>query len=271
MWQAGFWSVLRNEDAVAPQGAMGVSAGAAIGLLCLCEAIDAARESILLRVERNQRNVQLSQLVRRRRPFPHENMFRAALHDAIDEGVFQKICRGVPFYVVVAESTARWRWAQLAGASVASFNFLVRRSQRGMGRIADVFGLQSTIMDVRKCPSRSDLIDLLTDAIRFPPLLSYPSQNGRFFLDAGMLNPLPTAFAVATLKGDGPVLALATQPMPPEGNADFLIVGPSRPLEVGRLDYTSEKTLETAFDLGARDAVRFLDGYDPSLTATGTP
>lgn len=254
-WQAGFWSVAAAALALKPSHVVSVSAGTAMACALFAGTFEQGFSRFKRTVAENQRNVYLSNLLRKRPVFPHGKLYRNAILNSIDGHALDRLHQGPEIFILVS-CPPRWaspRMALLLGMLAFGWNACNKQVMhpRGGHRV----GFKPQCLSVRECATPSELADLIMASSCVPPLTPQARRNGQAIFDGGLVNNVPTDAVLAT---DQQTLVLLTRPFPKlPTSADITYVQPSHPVPAGFWDYTDDAALQATFDLGCRDAERF--------------
>jgi predicted acylesterase/phospholipase RssA len=242
------------------------SAGACVAVMLLTGRRELAREEFLARTAGITKNFDLGRLLRGRRPAPHGEVYRAILMRMLEEGGLERL-RAQPFpFLVLASAFPRW-WPSPLAAAIGISAYQLEKSfdkrvlHPTFGRRV---GFAPAVFDARHCESPAELADLVIASSSTPPFTPVGRYRGRVLLDGGMIDNAP-AFVGDGVEGVRRNVVLMTRPYP----ADLvgirgarLYVTPTRPVPVGRWDYTRPLAVEEAVEMGERDA----DIHDAMLT-----
>jgi predicted acylesterase/phospholipase RssA len=253
VWQAGFWSEAAPRLGLAPARVAATSAGAAIACVLFAGRFPHALAHFKAATAANRRNAYPANALRGRPVFPHWEMYRRALLEAIDAAALARLRRG-PEIVVPITRAPKWLGPRaafaVAGLADAIENAVAPTPHP---RFARALGFRAEYARVRDCSTPAALADLVLASSCTPPFMPLLRHAGRPALDGGIVDNV----AVETV-GDGPTLVLLTRrfrrlPVHPLRT----YVQPSRPVPVSSWDYTDPDGLQAAFDLGRRDGEAF--------------
>lgn len=138
------------------------------------------------------------------------------------------------FLAVIATGFEAWRHAEVHSA---------------VGRR---IGFKPSFISVRECATPDALADLIIASSCAPPLVPQKTINGIGLFDGALFDNVPTD---GLADDAGETLVLLTRhfkKLPSIPGRTY--VQPSQPIPVAALDYTNDHALQSAFDLGRRDA-----------------
>lgn len=254
-WQAGFWSVAAPTLALKPSHVVSVSAGSAIACALFAGTFEQGFSEFKKAIAQNERNVYLSNLLRKRPIFPHGKLYRNAILSSIDGHALDRLHQGPEIFVLVSYPP-RWaspRIALLLGMVVVGWDAC--HWQAVHSRSGYRVGFKSQCLSVRECATPAELADMIMASSCVPPLTPQARRNGQAIFDGGLVNNVPTDAVPTT---DQQTLVLLTRPFPKlPAAAGTTYVQPSQPVPAGFWDYTDDAALQATFDLGRRDAERF--------------
>ena len=254
-WQAGFWSVAAPALNLRPSGVVSVSAGSAVACALFAGTFEQGFSGFKQAIAENQRNLYLSNLLRKRPVFPHGHLYRNAILSSIDDHALARLHQGPEIFVLVS-CPPRWasaRMALLLGAVAVGWDACNKRAVHARGGYR--LGFQPQYLSVRECATPAELADLIMASSCVPPLTPQARRNGKAIFDGGLVNNVPTD---AVPRKDQQTLVLLTRQfasLPVAAGATY--VQPSQPIPAGFWDYTDDAALQATFDLGCRDAERF--------------
>lgn len=249
-------------DRLAPHvtAVAGCSAGASMAVIWLTGRQAETHAYWLGRRAGVTRNFAWDQLLRGRRPTPHEPIYRATLRTALAEGGFERI-RALPFPILILTASFP-RYLPVPVATVLGMTAYSLERQLNEGTLhprgGRRLGFAPVLVDARTCADPEELVDLVVASSATPPFTAIGRFRGQRLLDGGMVDNAP-AFAAETVEGIRRNLVLLTRPYPPAsiGRRDRrLYLAPTRPVPINRWDYTSRERVEATIALGREDAER---------------
>ena len=258
LWQGGFWQTVAPALVLAPRTVAAVSAGAAMACVLFAGVMVASLQSFKRRAARNERNVYPRKLFSRERVFPHERIYRETILENLDIGALQRLHAG-PDVRVVLSRVPEWlgpRSAVVAGFVAYRAEQMIRRPVHT--NLARRLGFAPEIVSIRDCSTPEEVAELILQSSCTPPFTPVYQRGSRPVLDGGLVDSVPVD-AVDALAH--PTLVLLTKRYPPDviPRVDGrTYVQPSQPVPIATWDYTSPHGVQATFDLGCRDADRFI-------------
>jgi len=243
------------------------SAGAAVAVLLFSERIDQSRAAFARRRIGIRGVFDASRLRSGRRPFPHNEVYRATLREAIDEEGFQRL-RERPFPISILCTAFPRRLPKLAAIAAGLAVYEAEQvHDRGLlhPRHPRKVGFTPRAWDARECESIDELIELVLASSSTPPFTSLGRYRGETLIDGSMIDNAP-AYLLDEVPGVRRSLVMLTRPYADHhvGRREHrLYVAPSQALPVARWDYREHAPIEATVEAGRRDAIR----YDAALDA----
>lgn len=257
VWQCGFWQEAAPALNISPEIAAGVSAGATMACMIFAGRIEPAMAHMKAAMAGNPRNVYLKNILNDRPVFPHSAIYRNAILAVMDDDALAGLRRGPDLRVLLARPP-RWagpRTAVFVGIACYALEKHIKAPVHPEWTVKA--GFRPEVVSIRECRTSEDVADLLLASSCTPPVIPVMYRNGRPVLDGGLVDNVP----VCALDGyDPPTLVLLTRRYRPEQiprQPGRLYVQPSRPIAVGKWDYTNPQGLQDAYDLGREDGARF--------------
>lgn len=266
-WHAGFWAEAAGPLALAPRQFASVSAGGALACAIVAGVAEEALRQFKDASRSNKRNVYPANVFGSERVFPHERMYRAAIHDMIDETVLARLHAGPDIRLLVGRLPL-WlgpRTGMLAAALAYNFDKRVRKLVHPRAPLA--LGFRPEIGTVRNCRNAQELADLIIASSCTPPMTALQRWNGAWALDGGVVDNVPLC-ALDTSPGETLVLLSRPHARLPE-RPGFTYVQPSQKVPVSAWDYTNPDGLQATYDLGRRDGEAFVRVHTARRQAAG--
>lgn len=258
-WALGVVERLRGELPPVFEWA-GVSAGAAMALLTLAGSAGDEVAHFERLTAANPRNVYPRRLLVGQPPFPHEAMYRAALHHTLRDGAFARLGKAPPLRILHAFIEAGQ--PRYGTAARALFEY-VRHRRRGdlHGGEEPPRGMGWSVFTAQQARSPDELVDAILTSSASPPVTRAVERDGRLFLDGGLVDNAPLR-ALSPAAQAGRVIVLLTRDQHAHGapvlkTADRLYLGPSTPTPVAKFDYTRPHRIRATFELGLADGERW--------------
>jgi predicted acylesterase/phospholipase RssA len=263
-WQAGFWDVVAPRIGLRPRVIAGVSAGAATA--CLLYANDSRTALAYYReaLRDNARNAYWGRLLRRgERVFPHDAIYRRALHALLGGEHFARLQRDAPEIRVQFARLPRWLGPRSAVAlGLVAYNLEKYWRKPLHPTFGRRIGFTSEVARVQDCRDEDDLVSLIIASSCTPPFTPIEQRGGRPTLDGGLVDNVPVD---AVERHGGPTLVLTTRRYPGHPPAFHhegrMYVQPSVKAPASSWDYTSPHLYERTYELGLRDGEAWLRGH----------
>ncbi|MEM9073561.1 MAG: patatin-like phospholipase family protein [Myxococcota bacterium] len=236
------------------------SAGSAMATLLLAGRAERAKAFFAEARVGVRGHFSMRRLLARKRPFPHNEIYRATMLDALQDGGFERI-RALPFPVKILCATfprvARGALGIAAGLGVYQ---LEKRLKPRMVHpsLPQRIGFQPRAWDARQCETPEELVELVLSSSSTPPFTTVGRFSDLTLIDGSMVDNAP-AFLAEEEPGVSRSLVLLTRPHHPESvgrKGKRLYVAPETPLPITRWDYTEHAPVEETIERGRRDAAR---------------
>lgn len=266
-WHAGFWREAAEPLGLKPRQIASVSAGGALACAIVAGVAEASLGQFKEASRQNGKNVHLANLFGSERVFPHERMYRAAIHAMVDDAALARLHAGPDIRLLVGR-LPWWlgpRTGMLAAAIAYNFDKRVRKLVHPRAPLA--LGFRPEVGRVRDCRTPQELADLIIASSCTPPMTPLQRWNGAWALDGGVVDNAPLC---ALDERPGETLVLLTRPHPrlPQ-RPGFTYVQPSQPVPVSAWDYTNPDGLQATYDLGRRDGEAFVRAHASTKRAAG--
>jgi predicted acylesterase/phospholipase RssA len=262
-WQVGFWEVVSPTLPRAPAVATGVSAGAAMATLIFSGRVTSSFEDFKARTAANPRNFYPSNIPKRQPPFPHLEMYRGALLSALDAQA-QATLRdpnGTDVRILLARYPAWLERRPWLGAFIAWAAYQSERATTSPihSRAGLRVGFQPEVVSLRGLNSAEEMAEAVLHSSCTPPFTPLFFRDDRPVIDGSVID----ATSLPALDGGAPsasTLVLLTRPFPnlPKPTDARVYIQPSEAIPIGKFDYTNDKGIQCAYDLGRRDGERAL-------------
>lgn len=260
MWQAGFVEELKARTGHKPGRVAAVSAGAAVACMIFSGRTEEGLSYFKKLTAANEKNFYPSRLFTSGPAFPHYSMYREVILHTMGSGEMKKLHKGPDILVLLARPPRLLgpRGATLLG--MAAYNLERKISYPVHPKLAEKLGFSPEVVPVKACATPGDLAELILASSCTPPFVPVMRWNGKISLDGGLIDNVPVR---ALGEAAGETLILLTRQYPLEKIPRVpgrTYVQPSEPIPITKWDYTNPSGLQSAFDLGRRDAERFLGG-----------
>jgi predicted acylesterase/phospholipase RssA len=256
-WFGGFLEVVQAPLGLTPKRIAGVSGGA-LSAACYI----AGRERKLLSVmgaafDGLDRNIRLHKIDEQEGVTPHQRIYREVVSETLDAEAVEAIADGPIFEVLLAHPpSTNFPKLSTAPMMLAYQLELAIRSNPHMGW-PELLGVRQVLADGRQAARDGRLVDLICNAAVIPPVFNVQRWDGEHVIDGGMASkaPIPHETSRRTL-----ILLTRIYRNAPAQADGRIYVMPSRETPADKIDFTSREKIERTWELGARDARRFLDG-----------
>lgn len=236
------------------------SAGAAMATLVLTRTTERARHSFARRRVGVRGHVDLRRLLRGQRPFPHDEIYRATLLDALSGEAFERL-RALPFPVKILCATfpRRARGPLGVAAGLGAYQLeKVLRPKLVHPSFPQKLGFRPRAWDARRCARVEDLVELIVSSSSTPPFTSVGRFGDHELIDGSMVDNAP-AFLAEQEPNIARNLVLLTRPHHPSRlgwQGHRLYLAPERKLPIARWDYTEHAPVDATLEIGRADARR---------------
>lgn len=265
IWQAGFWEAAAEPLGLAPRIVAGTSAGATMAAMIFSGTTQKSMDNFKRILGNNPKNAYLGNLFNGKRVFPHVALFTRAVKASVDQSDLERLKRGPELRVLLSRPPA-WTGAT-AGVLLGFLCYLAEKHLAAPlhPRLPLKVGFRPEVVLAGSCQTVDEMIDLLLATSCTPPVVPVIYRNGRPVLDGGLIDNAPVS---AIAPKEGPTLVLLTRRYPfakLQGHPGRTYIQPSQPVGISKWDYTNPQGMQNAFDLGRRDAERFLAGGPAAL------
>ncbi|MBX3247272.1 MAG: patatin-like phospholipase family protein [Myxococcales bacterium] len=247
-------------DAVLPRvaGVAGCSAGGAMAVLLFSGHIERARTFFAAQRRGVQGHLQWSRVLKGRRPFPHHDIYRATLLDALADGGLERI-RAQPFPIRILCAAFPRALPSVAGVALGLGVYQLEKAVRPK-MLHPTFprrlGFSPRWWDARDCRTAEELTELVLASSSTPPFTRRGRYGRELLLDGSMVDNAP-AYLLEDVPEVRRHLVLLTRPYRPEligARGDRYYVAPTRPLPISRWDYRQDAPVDETFDIGRAEA-----------------
>jgi predicted acylesterase/phospholipase RssA len=255
-WQAGFLAALDAEGSFRPEAISAVSASSAVACAMVCRRLEFAVDCFKAAMAMNRKNIYLSNLLKKRRVFPHAVIYREGLLRAFDQRAMETLCTGPDIKILVTRPSPKLPGygGMTIGLSLCAFRRLVKH--RWYRQVEERFGFCREFISVKQCATPSQLADLVLASSCTPPITPWYCLHGRPVLDGGLIEDIPLS---GLPQRSGPTLVLlTTQRITIKTSPDVVYVEPSEKLRISSWDYTDPKQIDNVYELGKKDGWTFV-------------
>lgn len=263
-WQAGFWEAVRSTLPV-PTAVSGVSGGAAVAAILFAGGWSRFYGKFLDLAERNRRNVDCLNLLRRRPVFPHALISRESFLYSVSARALQTLRTGPDLRIVISHPP-RLLGARLAALLAAVVDEMEKRlTRRAISQWVRHLGFRSSVVRARECDTPETLVHAVLQSSTAPPMFPVTRRDGHVALDGALVDSVPLS-AVADCRRPLVLLTRHQAALPTGGREVYAC--PSERVPVSSWDFSSPDKVVETFELGRHDGARFRERVarvDPSL------
>jgi len=257
-WAVGFYEALSEAFDFVPNVIAGVSAGATMACMIAGRCSQKGMRYFMEMARENKQNIYLSHMLSQKPLFPHYEMYAKAIHQIIDDQVFDTIKAGPDIRILLAHPPR-----YLGNVSGALIGFMAYTLESMIfepvhPKIPMQIGYRAKVVSVRSCPDKETLANLLLQSSCTPPVMPFLMRDGKPVFDGGLIDNVP-ARIINTPRQN--VLVLLTRRYPKDKIPKVkgrTYVQPSRPIKIKRWDYTNPDGIQETYDLGRKDAKHFI-------------
>jgi predicted acylesterase/phospholipase RssA len=253
-WQGGFMTELAKHRDYRPERVTGVSGGALAGAAYLSGNERRLLDNMCAAFEKQDTNLDLF-AADEDGITPHQKIYAGVVNETIDAAAAERIAAGACFQILIAHPPETGLPTMTGTALAASYEAELHLVGSPHFSWAEKLGLKSHLEDANAAARDGKLVDLICAAAVIPPVFEPPLWNGKRVVDGGMADqaPLPEP-------NEGETLILLTRnykelPDIPERT----YISPSHETPADKIDFTDPQKLRDTWDLGQRDALRYLD------------
>ena len=256
-WQLGFLSVAREVlDEI--ESVAAVSAGAAMACAASAGRFEESVTLFKVSASNNRKNMYPSRAITRRGPvFPHASMYRDAIARGLEGGGMAAIRSGPPIHVLLARPPRFLRPSMAALTGLVVYKVEKALTEPLHPRAGKAVGFVAETIDARTCDSSDELAELILQSSCTPPFTPLMWREHKPVLDGGLVDNVPVGAVPDARK----ILVLLTRPykrpLPRPDRVEY--VAPSEPVAVSTWEYSDPVGLQKTYDLGRRDAERWLE------------
>ncbi|MCP4129767.1 MAG: patatin-like phospholipase family protein [bacterium] len=261
IWEIGFWDVAAPALKIKPDVVAGVSAGATMACMIFSGKSGQAIEYFQDMTEKNEKNVYFSNFFKKDMVMPHYNMYMNAILETIDTKALKKLQKGPEIRILLARPPRYLgpRSATLIGFSTYSLEKKISNPVHPV--YASKLGYKPEVVSIKDCNTPQELADLLLQSSCTPPMVPILRRDNKVVLDGGLIDNVPVAALDENELANKETLVLLTRQYPEESIPKIpgrTYVQPSEPISITKWDYTNPEGLQTAYELGQRDAETFV-------------
>ncbi len=243
-------------------GAMaGCSAGSAMAVLLATGRSEETKSFFAAQRQGVQGHMEIGRLWKGRRPFPHDDIYRATMRFALEDGGFERI-KALPFPLRILCASFPKGMPTPVGIMLGLAVYQTEKRVRPLmvhPRFPRKLGFAPQWADARACETPEALVELILSSSSTPPFTRRGRFGGQLLIDGSMIDNAP-AFLAEEGTGIRRNLVLMTRPYPEQcmgEQGDRLYLAPAEPLPISRWDYREAAPVEETLQIGRQDAERF--------------
>lgn len=273
-YQVGLWERWGAELLPRVGAVSSVSAGAAVACLLFSDRVEQARRIFARRRVGIRGLFDAKRLAQGKRPFPHNEVYRATLREAIDADGFQRL-QARPFPILILCSAFPRRLPKTASILMGLAVYQAEKARvPGLlhPRSPYKVGFSPRVWDARDCDSVDELVELILASSSTPPFTSLGRFRGETLLDGSMIDNAP-AYVLDQAPEVDRVLVMLTRPYEDEHigrRGHRLYVAPRDGLPAARWDYREDAPIDETIEVGRRDAERHASALESFLMDQGS-
>ena len=267
-WQGGAISHLLQEGWKLPPQLVGTSAGAGVAASCITDGPQAALAACLRLYGANSHLFEWRSLAQLQMRFAHQHIYPSWIQSFVNSGNFASLQASRTRLRVALTRPARA--LGLAGSIVVgTLAYVIDKHLWNSihPRLPKLLGLRQDFADLHRCHNVDEAQALLSAAAAAPPFMRSRHIGGSPAIDGGYTDNAPIHPQSAEEKFKTLVLLTRHYPRLPQFFhwAGRTYWQPSQKVPVSTWDCRSKTTVQEAFALGERDAMRVFGGGGPSV------
>lgn len=240
--------------------------------MAMCLLSDSAEESVryfCAITRRNSANFHWSRLLRGRRPWPHERMYRSTITSYTDVDLLQRSPLELSVNALRVPVEYRgmanyWQRYHLMGRILGAYKRENRYAAQGIYRpmmraIAEEVGLKEHVFTKQDLNTNRKVTDIVLAASSIWPLLRFQQmEDGELYLDGGITNNLPISslpredLIVAVHYDDRRMTRYFYEQTGDDHGRSIYYIAPERALPIEAFDYANADGVRTAYEMGLR-------------------
>ncbi len=263
LWQVGFWDTVAPAIKLKPDIIAGVSAGAAMAGMITTGTSTVGIRLIKEATAANKKNFYISNVLSKKPAFPHYEIYRNTVLNAIDNAALKKLKNGPEVRVIFAHPP-RYLGAR-TGIAVGLLSYVIEKHTMHPvhPKLASKLGYTCTVAKLNDCKTAEEAAELIMCSSCTPPFIPIMKYNGKIALDGGIIDNVPVS-AIGADASRGRMLILMSRihredRIPKIPGRVYVQPGTTPP--IGKWDYTSPGGLQGAYDQGRFDGEAFLKKY----------
>ena len=263
MWQVGFWQSVQPVLNLQPDIVAGVSAGAAMAGMIMAGTAEIGLTLIKEATGANRKNFYISNFLTKEPVFPHYEIYRNTVLQAINDESLKRLKKG-PEIRVLFTNPPVYLGAR-SGTFVGLLSYVIEKHTMHPvhPKMATTLGFKPTIVKLNDCNTAEEVADVIMCSSCTPPFLPIMRYNGKVCLDGGLIDNVPVSAIGEDGKG-GRMLVLMSRIHRPDRipkTPERIYQQPSVTPEISKWDYTNPAGLQSAYDMGRKDGDIFIKRY----------
>jgi predicted acylesterase/phospholipase RssA len=256
-WQAGFIAALERERPMRPVAIAAVSASSTVACALVCGRLVSAVECFKAAIVNRTKGMFTGRVMRRRRIFPHAEIYRDAVLRMFDQAAMESLMAGPDIQILVTRTSAKLPKYAGALAGLALYGMQGFGVGRGHRRLEE-FSFCKEFVAVKSCATPGDLADLVLASSCTPPFTPFYSLYGRPVLDGGLSESVPLSGLPERRRTT--LVLLTARGVPVHRVPGVMYAEPSESLRVNSWDYDLG-TIDYLYELGRKDGSAVVDGW----------
>ena len=248
----------------------GVSAGSAIAMMILSKREEEGIEYFEELLRRNDSNFRPFQLLKGKRPWPHENMYKRTLQYSID---FNKIIHTkVKIFIHSVKAFPRkkklinyWNKLRLIPRTMRAVildekDLISGKAPTRVKKIIEEWNFQDVLFTNKDFKSENFIEHLIMISSSIPPVVRFQKMDEEYYFDGGLTNNLLLEPFSPNRKKIGVYYEKATiLTKSKESLKNTYLINPESVLPITTFDYTNSDGARAAYELGKIDAEKHKD------------
>ena len=236
----------------------GCSAGSAMATLVLIRRTERARKFFAQARVGVKGHFSMRRLLAGQRPFPHNDIYRGTMMDALSDGGFERF-KELPFPVKMICATFPKRARGVLGIAAGLGVYQLEKALKPKmvhPSFPQKIGFAMQAWDARQCETPEELVELILSSSSTPPFTPVGRFGQQELIDGSMVDNAP-AFLAEDSPGIARNLVILTRPHHPsqvglQGHRYY--VAPRTKLPISRWDYTEHAPVDETLERGRADA-----------------
>lgn len=249
----------------------GCSAGSAMATLVLIGRTERARQFFAKQRVGVKGHFSFRRLFAGQRPFPHNDIYRATVIDALSDGGFEKF-KALPFPVKMICATFPKRARGVLGIAAGLGVYQLEKALKPKmvhPSYPQKLGFKMRAWDARECDTAEELVELILSSSSTPPFTPVGRFGSHELIDGSMVDNAP-AFLAEETPGIERNLVILTRPHHPSqigAQGHRYYIAPQTKLPISRWDYTEHAPVDQTLERGRADATTIRRDVEQFLTS----